>query len=495
MSLLADKINFYGHKIVCIDDEVAPLKTERTNFINHAHLKKKDVFFTDAYEPTLELIDSHPELIIAVVDIRIPQNSEDAHDFNAENPDQEWGLKLIDEIYKKYGKRELNIIVVSAYTEYDIKIENNPLVKGFYRKPVNYSSFIQDLQSIVNNSTKRAFDYSRFDEKTSLFVQNKTEEIKFLVKRTAQDILNIGNYLIEIKAKLGHGNYEDWLEAEFDWSLSQAKRFTNVAKRFKSVNLTELDIPSSALYNLAAPTLPEEVAIEAIERAKKGEKITITIAEEIIAKHKPQKKNNRKNTETASSSTDTTTVPTINKTEKDSTKQKDLPQEFSFLKTSPIPKKIEPIKQEVLTVIPTDKAVTNSWWQFGERHKLFCGEPNSKQFLDKLPKNISLTVSVLPKKDSSLIPPIELTSSASSLTFYSDHKDLLLDPMIDEAFMTAVVSNEIIVFNYIHHIEVLEVVNKLGACFFVAEPNLEKCDRLLNRWREKEPGSVNRLKF
>ena len=491
MSLLADKINFYGHKIVCIDDEVAPLKTERNNFINHAHLKKKDVFFTDAYEPTLELIDSHPELIIAVVDIRIPQNSEDAHDFNAENPDQEWGLKLIDEIYKKYGKRELNIIVVSAYTEYDIKIENNPLVKGFYRKPVNYSSFIQDLQSIVNNSTKRAFDYSKFDEKTSLFVQTKTEEIKFLVKRTAQDIINIGNYLIEIKAKLGYGNYEDWLEAEFDWSLTQAKRFTNVAKRFRNTNLAELDILSSALYNLAAPTLPEEVAIEAIERAKKGEKITMTIAEEIIAKHKPQKKNNRKNTETVSSSTNTTSVPSTNKTEKDSNKQKELP-EFSFLKTSPAPKKIEPIKQEVLTVISTDKAFTNSWWQFGEIHKLFCGEPKAEEFLNRLPKNISLTVSFLPKNDYSLIPLIE---SSSSVTFYSEHKDLFLDPVIDEVFMTAVISGEIVVFNYIYHVDLLEVANKLGACFFVAEPNLEKCDRLLNRWRKKEPGTVRRLKY
>jgi hypothetical protein len=37
------------------------------------------------------------------------------------------------------------------------------------------------------------------------------------MKRTAQDIVDIGQKLIEVKQQLGRGNFEDWLKVGFDW--------------------------------------------------------------------------------------------------------------------------------------------------------------------------------------------------------------------------------------------------------------------------------------
>ncbi|WP_407884041.1 DUF3102 domain-containing protein, partial [Scytonema sp. NUACC26] len=78
------------------------------------------------------------------------------------------------------------------------------------------------LGSTKQLSTKEEqnFDYSILDNKTQIVVQQHTKEIKSLMRRTAQDIINIGQKLLEVKEQLGHGHFETWLKSEFDWSES-----------------------------------------------------------------------------------------------------------------------------------------------------------------------------------------------------------------------------------------------------------------------------------
>src|SRR5579864_2132000 len=117
-----------------------------------------------------------------------------------------------------------------------------------------------------------AFDYAGLDSDTRSVVQQRTRELKSLMYRTTQDIIEIGHKLIEVKARIGHGNFGRWLEAEFSWSNPTAQRFMNVAEKF--VKLTNLEIAPSALYELAAPSVPEAARQEAIERATHGEMIS-----------------------------------------------------------------------------------------------------------------------------------------------------------------------------------------------------------------------------
>lgn len=79
---------------------------------------------------------------------------------------------------------------------------------------------------------QKVFDYTSLDAETSQFVQQQTGEIRVLMKRTAQGIVGIGHKLIEVKKKLGHGRFGEWLEAEFDWSWDTAGNFMRVAQRF-----------------------------------------------------------------------------------------------------------------------------------------------------------------------------------------------------------------------------------------------------------------------
>lgn len=129
-----------------------------------------------------------------------------------------------------------------------------------------------------------SFDYEALDQETRVVVQARTSEIKALVKRAAQDIIDIGQKLVEVKDRLDFGQFQDWLGSEFGWSASTARRFMRVAEKFQNVQIERFG--SSALYLLSADNTPEPARDEAIERAEAGERITYSTAQDIVEFHK-----------------------------------------------------------------------------------------------------------------------------------------------------------------------------------------------------------------
>lgn len=127
------------------------------------------------------------------------------------------------------------------------------------------------------------FDYNALDLEDKIVVQQKTEEIKVLMRRTAQDVFDIGQKLSEIKTRLGHGHFGNWLKAEFEWSDRTAQNFIRVYESFKSENVSDLHFSQTALYVLAAA--PEEARLEAIKLAKE-KAIPLAEVKEIAQKHK-----------------------------------------------------------------------------------------------------------------------------------------------------------------------------------------------------------------
>ena len=120
------------------------------------------------------------------------------------------------------------------------------------------------------------FDYGILPVNDAMALSAIKERIKIRLKRTAEDIIEIGLDLIIAKEKCGHGGFEKWLKAEFEMTQKSATRLMNVANTFgdyKSDNLSVLKI--SALYELAAPSMPEEVRTEIIERVENGETVDL----------------------------------------------------------------------------------------------------------------------------------------------------------------------------------------------------------------------------
>jgi phage N-6-adenine-methyltransferase len=131
------------------------------------------------------------------------------------------------------------------------------------------------------------FDYDSLDTETRIVVRQKTEEIHTLMRRTARDIFDIGQKLLVVKNQLGHGNFGQWLKAEFNWSDRTAQRYMSVATQFECDNLTDLSIAPSALYLLASSSTPQEARNEALELAQKGVTITSDVAKQIIEDPEP----------------------------------------------------------------------------------------------------------------------------------------------------------------------------------------------------------------
>ena len=132
------------------------------------------------------------------------------------------------------------------------------------------------------------FDYAALDTETRIVVQQRTTEIKALMKRAASDIIEIGQKLIEVKARLGHGQFTGWFEAELGLERTMATKFIQVAERFGAVDMLKIStFAPSALYLLAAPSTPDSARTEALERAAQGEPITHQAAREIVSLHRP----------------------------------------------------------------------------------------------------------------------------------------------------------------------------------------------------------------
>jgi hypothetical protein len=114
-------------------------------------------------------------------------------------------------------------------------------------------------------------------------------EIRTLARTTIDNIIEIGRRLTECKKLVAHGKWLPWLEHEFGWSESTALRFMRVYELGKSVTVTDLNLPVSTLYQLAAPSTPDAVKGEIVDRAEKGETITPATVKAEIAKRRPAK--------------------------------------------------------------------------------------------------------------------------------------------------------------------------------------------------------------
>lgn len=335
----------------------------------------------------------------------------------------------------------------------------------------------------VEVSVAKSFDYSSLDAETSRFVQRQTGEILTLMKRTAQDILEIGQKLIEVKTKLKHGQFGAWLKAEFNWTERTAQRFMRVAEQFsgKTDNLSELSLAPSALYLLAAPSTPEKAREEAVARAKAGERVTYATAKQIKQKY-------------SSSSAKPTKSAVQTQREKDLPEASLQKRQRSQYNSSPDEITVPSQKQKRLSIVLEEKlpnpsssqsefVQSESLWRLGN-HLLYCGMPNSPQFQAQLPDYIALVLSFAPITDW-----IDSLSSKvnSSVTLFSHYRDLdlkLLRELVQNSLELYTNGGETVVFSFLRDPALLLLGHYLDCRCLIAEPSTKCCQEAIWAWRQ-----------
>jgi hypothetical protein len=130
------------------------------------------------------------------------------------------------------------------------------------------------------------FDYRDLAKPDLDLITRNTEAIRELMRRAAGHVIEIGRRLLEVKDRLPHGRFGDWLRAEFEMEPRLAQNLMNVARRFKSETVSHLPITPAALYMLAAPSTPDRARAEAVQRAEAGERIGKAAAGSIVTAHR-----------------------------------------------------------------------------------------------------------------------------------------------------------------------------------------------------------------
>jgi len=99
-------------------------------------------------------------------------------------------------------------------------------------------------------------------------IEELTTEIQFYLGQIGQNIIEVGKRLIQAKKLLPHGEWQDWLEENFDLKYRMAANFMAVAERFGKVHLNALLGQTQMVVMLSLPEGTEENFIA--EKAAEG---------------------------------------------------------------------------------------------------------------------------------------------------------------------------------------------------------------------------------
>jgi len=332
---------------------------------------------------------------------------------------------------------------------------------------------------------RKGFDYASLDAETTQFIQQQTGEIRVLMKRTAQGIVEIGQRLVEVKEKLEYGRFGYWLEAEFDWSYETAARFIRVYTQFKSVNLTELSIAPSALYELAAPSVPSSVRSEALARAQAGEPITYTTAKALKQKYatpsnkvkpepepepEPEPAPELEKFSPLQASSTPGPLPTLGS----------KPEIVSIRRGSQPIQSTQPFSNPQLSVRAPEQPQT--WWQLGGQHLLYCGDPNSLEFLDRITQKVSLLLAFPPIPD--WLPTIRANTRLIVNEFLPQGRNLdQLDETLESEVLFHSNLGDLVVSCFLPSPEIISIINRLGRRGMFAEPDSRRCNTVVSDWK------------
>lgn len=133
----------------------------------------------------------------------------------------------------------------------------------------------------VVEQSQMSFNYDVLSAPVANEARQAAERIRLRLRRSAEDIIEIGRDLLGVKSDLGHGNFLGWIEAEFRMSDQTARNFMHVAEVYGDKIKTVLNLDARALYALAAPKTPIEVRAEVEKMIEAGEVVTAAKVKEL----------------------------------------------------------------------------------------------------------------------------------------------------------------------------------------------------------------------
>ena len=316
------------------------------------------------------------------------------------------------------------------------------------------------LSEQKNTQLVTRFDYEILSAKQRTIVQDCTGAIKERLRRTAQDVWEVGQKLVEVRSQLEHGQFEVWLSAEFGWSRRTAYNFINVYEAFSdSTNFAQLDIATSALYKLAAPSTPESVRHQFLDKAQKGEKVThkqisqaLTAAKNssVVAKSKP------------SASPSSKILQVIPKARAGL----EVPKAETTLNSQP------PISSKSIMTQTQIEIKSGCWYLFDRINVLFCGDTALAEFCDRAPEaSLALAVTSDDWDHDWLIEKV------SNLILLKESS--LRTGLIEQIISLLSAEGDIVILPWLPDEDMLAIAHRLNRRIVAGDPSPERCQKAI----------------
>lgn len=314
--------------------------------------------------------------------------------------------------------------------------------------------------------TTSEFDYQALTPEQRNLVMQRTGEIQERLQRSAQDIWEIGQRLADVRAQLKHGQFEAWLKAEFDWSRRTAYNFINVYETFgERANLAQLDIASSALYLLAAPSTPDELREEYLLKAYDGEKITHKELSSDIKQNKqkstPSKVNQKDSTPVGKAELPTATS---------------IPEILQLIPPTPTVIDVESVEvqepEPKLRLSVTEIKVEAGWYVLEGQHLVFCGDTATPEFHSHIPY-VNLAVAATSNNwDHDWLIDVAATLIVLEESALQQKKLEKLIEMFSQP-------GEAIVFPWLPYPEMIAIANKFNRKVIGGDASQERCQQAI----------------
>lgn len=374
------------------------------------------------------------------------------------------GDELVKEI-DRYNKNTQGVLISAHKSDRELQElqDKYDWLLDSFTKPLDKNKLQNAIEVFLGNSQSLTFDYAALDRETANFVIYETEKIKTLMRQTVEGIIETGERLHKVKQRLKHGEFMTWVENEIKCHYSTALHFMRVWQTFgdRKEQIAHIGINASVLYLLSAPSTPEQLRIDIVERAKAGNLVSFAEAKRLKKEYTQRQQNSSQTTLTKESSDDdsVTTIDVV----ADST-------------------------SEVTTETKTSSTLAQEqFWTLG-KHLLYCGPALSSSFRDRLPSTVALNIGFPDSsswKQESLFP----TTAKSTLVFHSIFQDLdlvTLRNLIQRSIELCTESEEAILFSFLPYPEMLILGDRLNCRCLVAEPDLKRCQAIVYFWESMQ---------
>ena len=138
---------------------------------------------------------------------------------------------------------------------------------------------------MTNDLAVTSFDYSILTVEDADIVRAAATVIRSRLRRTSEDMLEIGRQLVAAKTALPHGAWSEWLETECDLSERTAQNFLRAASTFAESAIISDLAPTSVTRLAAAPPAAREAVLRRLEA---GERVTGAEIDRIARASRPE---------------------------------------------------------------------------------------------------------------------------------------------------------------------------------------------------------------